>query len=78
MTRGERRPDGAIQDAMIGLKVQCGTTAHNLEDRGHRPLPRSKDGASEKDFDVLPYRSGKDGGKDANNTGEGDRQGKHG
>jgi len=24
-TRGERRPDGAIQDSMIGLKMRCGT-----------------------------------------------------
>jgi hypothetical protein len=27
---------------------------------------------------VWPNRSGKDGGKDSNNTGEGDRQGEHG
>jgi hypothetical protein len=67
-----------MQDTMIRLKVGRGTAAHNLEHRRHRPLPRSKDGAGEEDFHVLPHRAGKDGGQDANDTDKGDRQGEHG
>jgi hypothetical protein len=72
-TGGERRPDGAIEDPMIRLKVGGCAASHNLENRGDRPLPRRKNGAGEEHFDVLPHGSGKDGGKDTNNTGEGDR-----
>jgi hypothetical protein len=52
------------------LKVRRGTAAHDLEHRCYRPLARSEDGAGEQDLYVLPHWSGKDGGKDANNTGE--------
>ena len=41
-------------------------------------LTRSEDGTGQQDFHVLPNGSGKDGGKDSNDTGEGDRQGEHG
>jgi len=74
----KRRPDRAIQDTMIRLKVGRCTASHNLENRRHCSFPRSKDGTGHKDFHVLPNRSGKDGGKDSNDTGEGDRQGEHG
>jgi hypothetical protein len=74
----ERRPDSAIQDPMIRLKVGRCTASHNLENRRYRPLTRRKDGTGQKDFHVLPNRTGKDRGKDANDTGEEDRQGEHG
>lgn len=77
-TGGERRPDGAIQDTMIGLKVGCRTAPHNPENRRHRPLTWGKDGAGEEDFHMLPHGSGKDRCKDSNGTAKGDRQGEHG
>jgi hypothetical protein len=43
-TSVERRPDGAIQDPMIRLKVGRGTASHHPENRRHRPLTRRKDG----------------------------------
>ncbi|MEE9147564.1 MAG: hypothetical protein V3U27_09250 [Candidatus Tectomicrobia bacterium] len=52
-----------MQDAVIRLKVRRGAAAHNLENRGDRPLTRSKDRASHQDFHVLPNRSGKTGAK---------------
>jgi hypothetical protein len=77
-TSGERRPDGAIQDTMIRLKVGGRTASHNPENRRHRPLPRSKDGASHEDLHMLPNRARKDRCKDANGAAKGDRQGEHG
>src|SRR5262249_45259361 len=74
----ERRPDGAMQDTMIRLKVGGRTAAHHPENRHHRPLPWSKDGAGEEDFPMLPHGSRKDWCKDANGTAKGDRQGEHG
>lgn len=74
----ERRPDGTIQDAMIRLKVVGRAASHNLENRGHRPLPWSQDGAGHEDFRMLPHGARKDRCKDANGTGKGDRQGEHG
>ena len=74
----ERRPDRAMQDTMIRLKVGRCTASHKLENRRHCSFPRSQDGTGHKDFHVLPNRSGKDGGKDSNDTAEGDRQGEHG
>src|SRR5262249_18459014 len=62
---------------MQGLKVRRGTASHHLENRRDCPLPRRKDSTGQQDFHVLANRSGKDGGKDANDTGEGDRQGEH-
>jgi hypothetical protein len=63
---------------MIGLKVRGCTASYNLANRRSCPLPWSKDNAGQQDFHVLPNRSGKDGSKDANDAGEGDRQGEHG
>ena len=74
----QRRPDGAIQDAMIRLKIGRGAEAHDAENRRHRPLPRSKDGAGQEDFHMLPHGARKDRGKDPNGTAKGDRQGEHG
>jgi hypothetical protein len=67
-----------MQDAMRGLIIGLCTATHDPEHRGHRPLAWGKDSASEEDFDVLPHRSSKDRGKDANGTAKGDRQGEHG
>ncbi len=77
-TGGERRPDGAIQDTMIRLKVGVRTASHNPENRRDCPLPWSQDGASQEDLHMLPNRSRKDRGKDSNGTAKGDRQGEHG
>jgi hypothetical protein len=77
-TYSERRPDGAVQDAMIGLIIGLRTASHGLENRGNRPLTWGKDGASEEDFHVLPNWSRKDRRKDSNGTAKGDRQGEHG
>src|ERR671930_1736236 len=77
-TSGERRPDGAIQDTMIRLKVGGRTASHNPEDRRHRPRTWSKDGASEEDFHMRPHGARKDRCKDANGTAKSDRQGEHG
>ena len=74
----ERRPDSAIQDTMIRLKVGGRTASHNPENRRHCPLPWSQDGAGHEDFHMLPHGSRKDRGKDSNSTGKGDRQGEHG
>jgi hypothetical protein len=71
------RSGGAVQDAMIRLKVRGVAAAHALQYRRHRPLAGGEDGAREEDYHVLPNRAGKDGAKDANDTGEGDRQGEH-
>ena len=76
-TRGERRPDGAIQNTMIRLKVGGRTASHNPEHRRHRPLTRSKDSASHEHFHMRPHRARKDRGKDSNGTAKGDRQGEH-
>jgi hypothetical protein len=54
-TGGERRPDGAMQDTMICLKVGGCTASHNPENRCHGPRTRSKDGAGEEDFHMLPH-----------------------
>jgi len=74
-TRGERRPDGAIQDTMIRLKVEGRTASHNPENRRHRPLTRSQDSASHEHFHMLPHWARKDRCKDSNGTAKGDRQG---
>src|SRR6266699_5681686 len=63
---------------MIRLKVWGRTASHNPENRRHRPLTWSKDGAGEEDFHMLPHRSRKDRCKDSNGTTKGDRQGEHG
>jgi hypothetical protein len=76
-TRGERRPDGTIEDTMIRLKVGRCAASHNPENRRDRPLSWSKDGAGHEDFHVLPNGSRKDRGKDPNSTAKGDRQGEH-
>src|SRR6266568_6160552 len=73
----ERRPDGAIEDTMIRLKVGGRTASHNPENRRDRPLPWSKNGAGHEDFHVLPNGSRKNRCKDPNSTGKGDRQGEH-
>jgi hypothetical protein len=77
-TGGERRPHGPIEDTVIRLKVRRGAAAHDLENCRHRPLARGEDGPGEEHFDVWPHGSGKDWGKDANDTDEGDRQREHG
>src|SRR4029434_4696706 len=77
-TGGERRPDGAIQDPMIRLKVGGCTASHNPQNRRHRPRTWSKDGAGEEDFHMLPHGSRKDRCKDANGAAKSDRQGEHG
>jgi hypothetical protein len=77
-TRGERRPDGTIEDTMIRRKVGRGAASHKPENRRDRPLSWSKDGAGHEDFHVLPNGSRKDRGKDPNSTAKGDRQGEHG
>ena len=76
-TRGERRPDGAIQDSMIGLKMRCGTPSHDPKNRRHRALPRRQDSASHEDLHMLPDRSRKDRCKDLNGADKCDRQGEH-
>ena len=76
-TRGERRPDGAMQDTMIRLKVRDCTASHHLEHRRHSPFPWCKDGARHQDFHMLPHGSRKDWCKDPNGTTKGDRQGAH-
>ena len=60
----QRRPDGAMQDTMIRLKVGRCAASHDPENRRHRPLTRSKDGAGHEDFHMLPHGSRKDWGKD--------------
>ena len=62
-TGGERRPDGAIEDTMIGLKVRGRTASHNPENRRDRPLPWSKNSAGHEDFHMRPNRSRKDWAK---------------
>ena len=42
-TRCERRPDSAMQDTRICLKVGRRTASHNPQHRRHCPLPRRKD-----------------------------------
>jgi len=74
----QRRPDSAIQDAMIRLKVERCAASHDPENRSHCPLTRSKDSAGQEDFHMLPHRARKDWGKDPNGTAKGDRQGEHG
>lgn len=76
-TGGERRPDSPAEDAVIRLKVRRGAAAHDLEPGAHRPLAWGENAPSEEDFGGWPHRSGKDGCKDAKNTGEGDRERKH-
>ncbi len=63
---------------MIRLKVGCRTASHNPENRRHRPLTWSKDGAGEEDFHMLPHGSRKDRCKDSNGTAKCDRQGEPG
>ena len=63
---------------MRRVNVRRGAEAHDLEHRRHRPLARGQDSAGDEDFHVWPHRWGKDGGKDANDTGERDRQGEPG
>src|SRR5262249_44875931 len=77
-TGSERRPDGAIQDTMIRLKIGRCAVSHHLENRCHRPLPWSKDSTGHEDFHMLPQGARKDRGKDPNGTTKGDRQGEHG
>jgi len=76
-TRGERRPDGAIQDSMIGLKIRCGTPSHDPKHRRHRALPRRQDSARHEDLYMLPNRPRKDWGTNLNGTAKGDRQREH-
>ena len=63
---------------MIRLKVGRCTASHDPENGSNRPLPRSKDGAGQEDFHMLPHGARKDRGKDPNGTAKGDRQGEHG
>jgi hypothetical protein len=74
----QRRPDGAIQDAMIRLKVGRCTASHDPENSRPRPLTRSKAGPGQEDLHMLPHGARKDRGKDPNDTAKGDRQGEHG
>jgi hypothetical protein len=64
------RPDSAIQDAMIRLQVGRGAESHDPEDRCHRSLTWSQDGACHEDFHMLPHRARKDRCKNANGTGK--------
>jgi len=77
-TGGERRPDSAIEDTMIRLKVGGRTASHHPENRRDRPLPWRKNGAGHEDFHVLPNGSRKNRCKDPNSTGQCARQGEHG
>jgi hypothetical protein len=74
----QRRPDGAIEDAMIRLQVGRCTAAHAPEHRRPRPLTWREDGAGHEDFSLLPHGSRNDRGKDPNGTAKGDRQREHG
>jgi uncharacterized membrane protein YdjX (TVP38/TMEM64 family) len=72
-----RRQYMALQHPMIRLEVRRGTPSHNPKHCRHCSLPRSKDGAGQEDFDLLPHRSRKDWCKDPKGTAKGDRQGEH-
>ena len=59
---------------MIGLNMGFLTESHDRQHGGDRPPSRGEDGTREEDFDVLPYRSGKDRRKDRDDGKELDRQ----
>jgi hypothetical protein len=77
-TGGKRRPDGAIEDTMIRLKLGFCTESHDPENRRNRPLTWRQDSTGQQAFHRLPNGARKDRGKDSNDTAEGDRQGEHG
>ena len=53
-TGHQGRPDGPIQEAMIGLQVGRCAVCHHPQSGGDGPPPWGKDGAGEEDVDVRP------------------------
>ena len=50
----QRRPDGSIEHAMIGLKVGLISEPHDAKNGGDRWRAGGKDGSGDEDFDMLP------------------------
>ncbi len=53
----ERRPNGSIEHALIGLKVRLIGFSHDAKNRGHRSVAGSKDSTGEEEFGMLPNGS---------------------
>ena len=49
----ERGPNGAVENAMIGLKMRLIGFAHDAKNRGHSPGAGCKDGTGEKEGEGL-------------------------
>ena len=74
----QRRPDGTMQDAMRRWQVGRCAASHDPENRRHRSLTWSEDGACQEDLHLRPHGSRKDRGKDPHGTAKGDRPGEQG
>jgi hypothetical protein len=55
-TGASARPDGAVQDAMVGLKGRQVTQPDGPQGRADRALAGGEDGSGQQHVDASPYR----------------------
>jgi hypothetical protein len=76
--QGPAGPSGAVEHAVIILKLPLAAQAQHPQDRGDGPLARRQNGAEEQDLGPLPHPVAEDRRKGAHDAYNGRRQGTQG